>query len=141
MTVASTTLCVQISEKELDGASNWYSTSVSTYANLTGLNSLTSNSSVTASTSKTSAGGQDTVTITLNNTSATNIAFFMRPEVTAGNNGLEVVPVTYTDNYVSLFPGESITITAKYATTDLGGQSPSLRIRGYNVPQFLIPIP
>jgi exo-1,4-beta-D-glucosaminidase len=114
---------------------------VSTYANLTGLNGLTSNSSVTASTSKTSAGGQDTVTITLNNTSATNIAFFMRPEVTAGNNGLEVLPVTYTDNYVSIFPGESITITAKYATTDLGGQSPYLRIRGYNVPQFSIPIP
>ena len=65
----------------------------------------------------------------------------MRAEVTAGNSGLEVLPVTYTDNYISLFPGESITITAKYATADLGGQSPSLRIRGYNVPQFSIPIP
>jgi exo-1,4-beta-D-glucosaminidase len=121
--------------------SNWYSTSVRTYANLTGLNSLASNSSVTALASRNITNGQETVTITLNNTSATNIAFFMRPEVTAGNNGLEVLPVTYTDNYLSLFPGESITITAKYATTDLGGQSPSLRIRGYNVPQFLIAIP
>jgi len=77
----------------------------------------------------------------LNNTSATNIAFFMRPEITAGNGGLEVLPVTYTENYVSLFPGESITITAKYATTDLGGQSPYLRIRGYNVPQTSIVVP
>jgi len=114
---------------------------VSTYANLTGLNSLATNNSVTASTSRTVANGQETVTITLNNTSATNIAFFMRPEVTAGNNGLEVLPITYTDNYVSLFPGESITITAKYATTDLGGQTPYLRIRGYNVPQTSILIP
>src|SRR6266508_4016409 len=110
--------------------SNWYSTSVRTFANLTGLNSFSSNSSVTTSASRTVAGGQETVTITLNNTSGTNIAFFTRAEVTAGNNGLEVLPVTYTDNYISLFPGESMTITAKYATTDLNGQSPFLRVRG-----------
>jgi exo-1,4-beta-D-glucosaminidase len=125
----------------LGKSGNWYSTSVRSYANLTGLNSLASNSSVTASVSRTVASGQETVTITLNNTSATNIAFFTRAEVTAGNNGLEVLPVTYTDNYVSLFPGESITITAKYVTADLGGQAPYLRIRGYNVPSFNIPIP
>jgi len=125
----------------LGNKSNWYSTSVSNYANLTGLNSLAPNSSVSASASRTIASGQETVTITLMNTSATNIAFFTRAEVTAGNNGLEVLPITYTDNYISLFPGESITITSRYATADLGGQSPYLRIRGYNVPQFSIPIP
>jgi len=124
----------------LGNSSNWYSTSVRSYANLTGLNSLTSNTSLTASASRTIAAGQETVTITLTNTSGTNIAFFNRAEVTAGNNGLEVLPVTYTDNYVSLFPGESTTITAKYATSDLGGQAPYLRIRGYNVPQFSIAI-
>jgi exo-1,4-beta-D-glucosaminidase len=125
----------------LGNKSNWYSTAVSNYANLTGLNSLPSNSSVTASVSRTVDSGQETVTITLNNTSPTNIAFFTRAEVTAGSNGLEVLPVTYTDNYISLFPGESMTITAKYATTDLGGQSRFLRIRGYNVPAFVAPIP
>jgi exo-1,4-beta-D-glucosaminidase len=81
------------------------------------------------------------VTITLNNTSASNIAFFVRPEITAGNGGLEVLPVTYTDNYISLFPGESITITAKYATSDRDNQPPYLRVRGYNVPQFSIIVP
>src|ERR1043165_821072 len=125
----------------LGNSGNWYSTSVKTYANLTGLSSLASNSSVTASATRTIANGQETVTITLNNTSATNIAFFTRAEVTAGNNGLEVLPVTYTDNYVSLFPGESLTITAKYATADLNGQPAFVRIRGYNVPQFSITVP
>jgi len=125
----------------LGNKSNWYSTSVRTYANLTGLNNLATNNNVTASASRTVASGQETVTITLNNTSASNIAFFMRPEITAGNNGPEVLPVTYTDNYVSLFPGESIIITAKYATTDLGGQTPYLRIRGYNVLQTSTLIP
>ena len=114
---------------------------IHSYADLTGLNSLASNSSVSASASRTIASGQETVTITLNNTSTSNIAFFTRAEVTAGNNGLEVLPVSYTDNYVSLFPGELITLIAKYATADLGGQSPYLRIRGYNVPQFSVAIP
>lgn len=121
--------------------SNWYSTSVRTYADLTGLNNLVSNNSVTALSSRTITNGQEIVTITLNNTSPSNIAFFVRSEITAGNNGLEVLPITYTDNYVSLFPNESITITAKYATTDLGGQSPFLRVRGYNVPTFNFAIP
>ncbi len=125
----------------LGNKSNWYSTSVRTYANLTGLNSLAANNNLTATAIRTGAGGKDTVTITLHNTSASNLAFFVRAEVTAGNGGLEVLPVTYTENYVSLWPGESITITAQYATSDLGGQPPYVRIRGYNVPAFSIPVP
>lgn len=121
--------------------SNWYSTSVRTYADLTGLNSLASNSNLAATASKTSSNGKDTVTITLTNNHASSLAFFVRAEVTAGNGGLEVLPITYTDNYVTLWPGESITITAKYATADLGGQAPYLHIRGYNVPEFSIPVP
>ncbi len=116
-------------------------TAVKTYANLTGLNSLASNPNLTAATSRTISGGQETVNITLNNTSTTNIAFFVRPEVTAGNGGNEVVPVNYTDNYVSLWPGESTTITATYQTGDLSGQAPYLRVRGYNVPTTSIPLP
>jgi exo-1,4-beta-D-glucosaminidase len=52
-----------------------------------------------------------------------------------------VLPITYTDNFVSLFPGESKTITATYQTSDLGGQSPYLLVRGYNVPTSTQAIP
>jgi len=124
----------------LGNRSTWYKTAVKSYANLTGLNSLASNPNVTATAARTAAGGQDTVTITLQNTSTTNLAFFVRPEVTAGNGGNEVLPVSYTDNYVSLWPGESTTITATYQTSDLGGQQPFLRIRGYNVPTSSIAV-
>lgn len=124
----------------LGNKSNWYSTSVRTYANLTGLNSLASDTSLAATASRSTSSGQDTVTIKLTNNSASNLAFFVHPEVTAGNGGTEVVPVTYTDNYVSLWPGESTTITAGYQTSDLGGQMPYLRVRGYNVPTTSIPI-
>lgn len=125
----------------LANKASWYKTSVKTYANLTGLNNLAANSGLTAAVSRTVSAGQETVQITLNNTSATALAFFVRPEVTAGNNGNEVVPVNYTDNYVSLWPGESTTITATYQTSDLGGQSPYLRIRGNNVPTTNTAIP
>src|ERR671937_881095 len=94
--------------------SNWYSTSVRNYANLTGLNSLATNSSVTASASRTVSGGTETVTINLSNPSTTNIALFL---------------------------GESKTITAVYQTTDLGGKAPFLLLRGYNVPTTSQAIP
>jgi exo-1,4-beta-D-glucosaminidase len=129
------------SPDKLGNSSTWWKTAVHSYANLTGLNSLASNPSVTASVSRTVSGGSETVSITLNNMSATNIAFFLRPEITAGNGGNEVLPVTYTDNDVSLFPGESTTITARYQTSDLGGQPPYLQVKGYNVPTTSTPVP
>jgi len=125
----------------LGNKSTWYKTAVKSYANLTGLSSLASNPNVTATVARTTTGSEQTVTVTLQNTSTTNLAFFVRPEVTAGNGGLEVVPVSYTDNYVSLWPGESTTITATYQTSDLGGQPPFLRIRGYNVPTTSVAVP
>jgi exo-1,4-beta-D-glucosaminidase len=120
---------------------NWYVTATKTYANLTALNSLPSNPNLSAGVTRTVSGGQETATITLTNTNATNLAFFVRPEVTAGNGGNEVLPVSYTDNYISLWPGESTTITATYQTADLGGQAPYLRVRGYNIPTTSIPVP
>jgi exo-1,4-beta-D-glucosaminidase len=119
---------------------DWYYTNVASYANLSGLNSLGTNTSVIASASRSGDGATDTIAITLHNTSATNVAFFLRPEIAAGPGGLEVVPITYSDNYVTLFPGESTTITARYANADLGGQEPYLRVRGYNVPAIGSPV-
>jgi exo-1,4-beta-D-glucosaminidase len=129
------------SPDQLSNRSTWYRTSVRSYADLTGLNALAANPNLTATATRTVVGTQQSVRITLTNADPTNIAFFVRPEVTAGNGGNEVVPVTYTDNYVSLWPGESTTITAAYQTGDLGGQAPHLRVRGYNVPTTSIPVP
>src|SRR5258706_466407 len=115
----------------LGNHSTWYNTSISGSADLTGLNSLAANSNLAVSASKTSGGGNDTVTVTLTNNDPTNIAFFVRAEVTAGNDGLEVLPVTYTDNYITLWPGESITITAQYAAR------PSLSAHGMHATFFV----
>ena len=120
--------------------SDWYHTSVASYADLTGLNALPPNEEVTATAARTSDGVTDTVVIALRNGSASNVAFFLRPEVIADSSGTEVVPVTYSDNYVTLLPGETTTLTARYARADLGGQAPSLRLRGYNVPGATAPV-
>ena len=48
---------------------------------------------------------------TLRNGGATNVTVFLCAEATAGSGGMEVVSITCTDNYVTLFPRESITIT------------------------------
>ena len=120
--------------------SDWYITPVTNYANLTGLNSLPANNNVTASASTTSSDGNDTATITLTNADKTNIAFFVRTEIDAGQDGAEILPITYTDNYITLWPGETKTITAKYSAENSGGRPVFVRVRGYNVPEFSIPI-
>lgn len=45
-----------------------------------------------------------------------------------------MLPVRWSDNQVSLWPGESATLTATYRTADLRGSAPQLRISGWNTP-------
>ena len=140
-TVSDNVYWYSTSPDVLAGHSSWYRTPVKSYANLSGLNGLAQNQSLMTAVARTTAGAQQTATITLTNTSPTNIAFFVRPEITAGNGGNEVVPIDYSDNDVTLWPSESKTITATYQTADLGGQPAYVRIRGYNVPTASVPVP
>jgi beta-mannosidase len=41
--------------------------------------------------------------------------------------------VFYSDNYVSLVPGESSTVTIEAATKDLQGDEPLIEVDGFNV--------
>jgi exo-1,4-beta-D-glucosaminidase len=111
----------------------------STYANLTALQSLPTGSiSVTASTP--TAG---TTNVTITNTSASKtVAFFLRADVRRGtSSGTElsgdnqVLPITWSDNDITLFPGESQTITATYASSLLQGATPVVSIQGWNIPK------
>ena len=77
-------------------------------------------------------GDRETATITLSNGGDT-IAFFIRAELVKGPDGEEIVPVYYSDNYVSIWPGESVTLTAAYRTADTHGLAPQLRVEGFNV--------
>ena len=48
-------------------------------------------------------------------------------------SGVRVLPVTYSDNYVSLLPGETQTVTIEAATADFAGEAPLLTVDGWNV--------
>ena len=74
-------------------------------------------------------GAERSVTATLSNHSrapALNAKLTLVDE-----EGNRILPAFYTDNYVSLLPGESKTITIRYAATVTA--QPSLTLRGWNV--------
>jgi exo-1,4-beta-D-glucosaminidase len=75
--------------------------------------------------------GEQVARVTLHNPGKT-LAFFVRLQVT-GKNGDEALPVLWSDNYISLLPGETRVVTARYAVSKLGGGAPRVVVSGWNV--------
>jgi hypothetical protein len=96
----------------------------SKYANLTSLQTLP-----TVTVSHNDTFGTDTATMTLTNSSA-SLAFLIHARVT--NLGQDVLPVFWNDNYISLLPGESRTLTATFAPGGLPAGS-IVQLDGFNV--------
>jgi exo-1,4-beta-D-glucosaminidase len=119
--------------------------SVSTYANLTGLQTLatipSSSIAVTASTATQSGpdGADRATTVTITNNSST-VAFLLRADVrrgtgttpAAGDNELQ--SSLWQNNDITLFPGESQTIVVTWDSSDLNGLSPIISVSGWNTP-------
>ncbi|MGW5743943.1 glycosyl hydrolase 2 galactose-binding domain-containing protein [Amycolatopsis sp. NPDC003861] len=121
------------------GNSDWYYTPTTSYADLSGLNSLGSVTLGSSATSTANADGTTTTKVTLSNPSTGKVpAFFVDAHV-VGTAGAPVLPVRWTDNLVSLWPGESTTLTATYRTADLHGAAPSVRVAGWNTGTKTIP--
>jgi len=127
-------------DDDLGPASNdkQFTTDLVKWADLTALNRMPSTPVEVAVAS--SGTDQHTARITLTNKSR-HIAFFIRAEVTKGMDGNEILPITYDDNDITLFPHQSRTIEAHFDSSELGGATPALRVEGYNVPRKLLAIP
>jgi exo-1,4-beta-D-glucosaminidase len=124
----------------IDWAHNdWYHAPTSSYADLSGLSGMAP-ASVSASAASTANGdGTMTTTVTLRTgTGGKTPAFFVDAHI-VGANGVPVLPVRWRDNEVSLWPGESITLSATYRAVDLGGAAASVRVSGWNVPTRYVP--
>ena len=77
------------------------------------------------------------VRITLRNPTA-RIAFFERAELLTAADGDEILPITYDDNYVTVFPGETVEITGRVPA---GGPDPSwARVTGYGGAPVVVPV-
>jgi exo-1,4-beta-D-glucosaminidase len=79
------------------------------------------------------------VTIT-NVSSKPTVAFFLRADVRRGSatgvpasDDNEIVPIIWSDNDVTLWPGESETLRATYRRSELHGAAPVLSVSGWNV--------
>ena len=77
----------------------------------------------------TNGAGQDLVNISLHNPTK-QIAFFERAELTSSGDGDEILPIEYTDNYVTVFPGETAAIRA--VVPNPWTTARWVRVTGYN---------
>ena len=114
----------------LSDSSTWYMTPVNRYADFTALRTMPQ-ADVNALARFSSSGGTGTARVYLKNPSR-SIAFFVRLQV-VGRGGEEALPVLWEDNYITLLPGETRSITAQYNLRDLGGGSPTVVVTGWNV--------
>jgi exo-1,4-beta-D-glucosaminidase len=108
-----------------DPSTSWYIQPIATYADFSSLASLPA-ATLSGHKSTTTSGTTSTTTVTLQNTS-TAMAFFTRVEVLSGA-GTEILPVLWDDNYVSIPPGASRTVTASYS-----GTGATVKVSGYNL--------
>jgi exo-1,4-beta-D-glucosaminidase len=136
---------------------NWSKTlgqptgSVSTYANLQALRTLPQSSiSATATTvAQTGPDGADLKTsITITNTSASTVAFLIRADVRRGTTSgtelsgdNELQTSIWQGNDITLFPGESQTLTVTYDSADLQGTTPVISVSGWNLAKIDIAAP
>lgn len=66
------------------------------------------------------------------------LAFFIRPRLL--NNGEDVLPSYWSDNYFSLAPGESINVSVSVSSNQLNGNNQEILIEGWNLNDIKIPL-
>jgi exo-1,4-beta-D-glucosaminidase len=94
---------------------------------------------VTASTHR--SGEQDVTTVEISNVGTQPVpAFLIRADVRRGTAGgtllagdNQVLPILWDDNDVTLWPGESQMVTARYRHGDLQGATPVVTVAGWNL--------
>ncbi|MEU6969985.1 exo-beta-D-glucosaminidase [Kitasatospora aureofaciens] len=109
----------------------WPMNRTTSYGSLDGLNRL-ARARVSATATSASTDDTTTVTVTLTNTGTGNTPALLTDVHLVDDKDRPVLPVTWSDNRVSLWPGESTTLTATVRSADLADAVPSLRISGWN---------
>ncbi|NDV69914.1 glycoside hydrolase family 2 TIM barrel-domain containing protein [Dysgonomonas sp. 25] len=92
----------------------------------------------TSLSAKAKYAGNGKVEVSLTNPKDAPIAFFNRVSLIDSKTKDRVLPAFYDDNYVSVLPGETVTVTVDY--TPQNGKNYSVDIYGWNVNRFTIPV-
>jgi exo-1,4-beta-D-glucosaminidase len=81
--------------------------------------------------------GDNGVAIRLHNRTS-GVAFFERAEILPTSDGDEILPIQYDDNYVTVFPGETVEIRGVVPPN--GPAASWVRVAGYNTSPVTAPI-
>jgi hypothetical protein len=79
------------------------------------------------------------IDVIISNTVNEPIAFFNRISLVDDKSKKRIIPVFYSDNYISVLPGESKTITVEYSPS-IVKEKASISIRGWNVKELFLPV-
>jgi exo-1,4-beta-D-glucosaminidase len=110
--------------------SKWFYTPQSGFTDFRSLNHLPATTlDVNYSTGK--KENETTHRITITNTGKV-VAFFVHVRVLKEKNADDILPVIFSDNYISLAPGESRTIECSYENKDAGNSTPYILTEAWN---------
>jgi exo-1,4-beta-D-glucosaminidase len=112
------------------GNSTWYNTPVTTFADYTPLQSLKPAKLSASAAAPAVADGSVSVDVVLENTASVP-AYFIRLELQDANGG-DITPAIWTDNYVTLWPGEKLTVAVNWKPVEAHGAG-NIQISGGNV--------
>ncbi|HEY2623445.1 MAG TPA: glycoside hydrolase family 2 TIM barrel-domain containing protein, partial [Dyella sp.] len=117
--------------------STWYLTPLKQYADLTALQSLPAATSEVHATTR-REGNEAVTAVTLSvPASSKTVALFQHVSIRRGAHGDLALPIRWNDNDVTLWPGESMVLTARYASQ--GTAAPVVEVSGWNVPVQSVP--
>jgi exo-1,4-beta-D-glucosaminidase len=124
---------------ELDWVhSNWYLTPVTQYADFTPLQSLSTVTSDVQATLR-HEGAEDIATVTLSvPATSKGMALFQHVSIRQSAGGEPTLPILWSDNDVTLWPGESLTLSARFAAS--GTATPVIEVSGWNAPTRSVPL-
>ncbi|MBK5261316.1 MAG: hypothetical protein JJE17_01935 [Peptostreptococcaceae bacterium] len=111
--------------------SNWYITPLKEYADFNALSNMPK-SEISLEYAVETQGEQSLVNVKLKNTSD-KLAFFIELKAKTDSSKEMILPVFWSDNYISLLPGEERNITVKMNVKDLKGEQPIIEVKGFNL--------
>jgi exo-1,4-beta-D-glucosaminidase len=107
-------------------------TPVKSYEDFTALQSLPSAGKIAVGAGVKISIEGPLVTMILQNRSD-HLAFQIHLGIRRKNEGADILPVLWSDNYISLMPGESREVTAQFLSSDALSGETELRVTGWNI--------
>jgi hypothetical protein len=95
--------------------------------------------SLNATATATRDGDKVRVHVELENVGA-DVALENKLTLVNSTSGERILPAYFSDNYVSLLPGDKSAIDVEYPVSVAQGATPAFTLRGFNLPQKSLPI-